>query len=430
MNLDQQFYYQMSYLKGRRDMSRRPPQPPRFPATHTGETELSDDLCDLGMPLAVALGDQAAPQRFTHSLSAVSTVAHRAAAISKYEPGDLYPIHRPSPAPRCLYTSNLYLLSGGEPLPRDLYLYHPVRHTLFALRCDPERLPAEARNAWLITLDTRRLAFKYADFAERLGRLEAGHLVAQLQACLTALGWSSRLELLSPQRLAYLPEHEQAVALLHYDPDCSPFTPHSHPSGPAALKTPFEECVRRRESGFGPNGVRPLPLKAPLEQLLQMARVGLESEGPGSAELGFGLRAVVLNVEHLPVGIYEFAHATPPRLLNAELKLDALFKDLFLGSGFSTQHCSVVWFITANVPLAFAKHGEQAYNALMLGAGRIAQRMELCAAAYGQFARPCMNYDEAGMDYHLGCAAGEAAVLCQLLVGCNRANSLSLKLDL
>lgn len=439
------FSFEMSYLKAYQDMTNLPLAPPSFKVTSGDEHLLPGHLpINLGT-LAHALKVQRWRYSRAPSLTEIAAIAHYSLGLMRYEPTDPYRIHRPVPSPRCLYASELYYLSlSSNSLPPGLYHYHPIRHSLKRTEIQPEKLTPDLYGeqcvgAWLITSITDRIAFIYGAFARRLALLEAGHVMAQIRLVSQGLGLPT---------VPYYPAHnteaglfphgeEPVVMLIHRCPGPEERTsiPAASPKYPTALERSFFECMLKRNSGHGPNGVYPAPVRLDRQQILSMVWYAMDSymrtTHTNLQALDLTVYAVVISCHDLSPGIYKYnSHTRSFELVREILVNEALFRMLFIQPGFEVGNCPVVWFITSDTPRATRAYPHDAYIRIMTQVGDVAQRLSLAAAAESLFARPSLSYDEPRVDRLLKLHISSGTAVYEVIIGKDRNRGLPIRLAL
>jgi hypothetical protein len=111
----------------------------------------------------------------------------------RYEPHNIYQVHRAVPSARCIYPIDLLLAQTGRDGKRRTYLYHPAFHGLEPLCEDvaardeggdgPGSVIAGVGRFW-------KIVRKYGDFTPFPVMLEAGMMISQLRFLRRAVGWT------------------------------------------------------------------------------------------------------------------------------------------------------------------------------------------------------------------------------------------------
>lgn len=443
---DLQFNYEMSYLKQHRSLKDLPPKEPRFKPRSGKEHALPLALAHELGSLHTVLGGHPRPASGPLGLEGLATVAHYTLGLLRYEPTDLYPLHRGAPSPRCLFASELsYVSLGGGVLPPGVYRYHPARHTLveqalpdegFLERCFAGALGGTS-GGWLLSSIFGRISFLYGRFSVRLSMLEAGHVIAQLRLMSRALGLATEVRpcFAHPELSRWLGEDEVPLALL------TSGTPLAKPEGQPEvaapprpwLETGFRQALLRRHSGHGSSGVYPVPEPVSSADVSGLAWYALdELLKDSSAEvLRLGLYMVVMNSQDAKPGVYRWKpRERELEWLRPVTPGQELARTLFTSPGFAARHCPVIAVIAADVRGALKTWGDEGYFRALAQAGQVAQRVGLAAAGRGLFARPAVSLDEAATDRLLGLHLSRETSLYTVVVGKDREHGFPIRLSL
>jgi hypothetical protein len=110
----------------------------------------------------------------------------------RYEPHNMYQVHRAVPSARCIYPIDLLLAQTGRDGKRETYLYHPPFHALEPVGEDVARDVSGDDSRILIAGLGRfwKIVRKYGDFTPFPVMLEAGMMISQLRFLRRALGWT------------------------------------------------------------------------------------------------------------------------------------------------------------------------------------------------------------------------------------------------
>lgn len=171
------------------------------PARRIGDARWSFEGFRRGRPDGV-------PGRAALDEPAVSALTHHTYGLARIElgPHASWPYHRVVPSARCFHPVELYLwlaAPAGE-LPAGCYHFDPAHHALTRLRTGgiPAALHAAAGTgragggtlALLVAaVHFRKTAFRYRDYAYRLGAQEAGMTVGNALMVAAALGLEGRV---------------------------------------------------------------------------------------------------------------------------------------------------------------------------------------------------------------------------------------------
>lgn len=112
----------------------------------------------------------------------------------RYEPGNVYQVHRAVPSARCMFPIDLLLTHVCRDGVRRTYLYHPDFHALEEVDA-PEGGEGHAVGGHTTITGIGRfwkMVRKYGDFSLFPVMLEAGMVLAQLRHLRGALGWEGR----------------------------------------------------------------------------------------------------------------------------------------------------------------------------------------------------------------------------------------------
>lgn len=120
----------------------------------------------------------------------------------RYEPGNVYQVHRAVPSARCVFPIDLLLSHVDGDGVRRTYLYHPDFHALEAIDERGTGAGHAAAGHTTITGIGRfwKMVRKYGDFSPFPVMLEAGMVLAQLRHLRGALGWKGGVADPAPMR--------------------------------------------------------------------------------------------------------------------------------------------------------------------------------------------------------------------------------------
>ena len=109
----------------------------------------------------------------------------------RYEPDNVYQVHRAVPSARCIFPIDLLLTHSGPGGVRRTYLYHPDFHALELLDASDTLGDGGTQSHTVVSGVGRfwKLVRKYGDFTPFPVMLESGMLVAQLRIMRAAMGW-------------------------------------------------------------------------------------------------------------------------------------------------------------------------------------------------------------------------------------------------
>jgi SagB-type dehydrogenase family enzyme len=136
-------------------------------------------------------------------LADLSALLHLTLGPLRYEEGTYRAFHRGVPSPRCLYPTDLYVITGPDepPLDSGVYLYHPLQHALEQRRSGAfwpylERaLGRTLSGSFAVVIGTEfsRITHIYRDFGYTLMTLEAGHATGHLLLLSRRLGYEAQM---------------------------------------------------------------------------------------------------------------------------------------------------------------------------------------------------------------------------------------------
>lgn len=387
--------FDLSYLKNAPQIRHlQPPRPP-FPAAEPRE-----------WPLPGELSARAGAHQGPWTAAYVGAAAHYTLGLSRYEPTEPYFLHRPTPAPRCLHTTDLHVTgAGGDGCPAGRARYNALRHTL-----TPSPLAGgPPGRAWSFTVHPERLAHIYGEFAVRLAVLAAGHAVEHLQVLSAHLG-----QPLAVQRGAGLGSDvlRGDAPLIHLVPGAAM----------ADAPRPTLAAMLARHSGHGPRGIDPLPGPVALATAERVAG----AVGPVPA--GVRLYAALVRVPERAPGYYAY-DPDSGTFLPVALGAPAA-RTLFKQFGFQADQCAMTFFLSADLSQPDWPDSGEPYAGALLACARAAQRLSWGAAAEGLFARPHLSHDEPGVDHALGLTTTAHSAVYAVAVGHDRDRGFPVRLHL
>lgn len=323
-----------------------------------------------------------------------------------------------------LYPCELYLAAQGvEGLPDGLFHFSVPRHALGLLRQGQILAHSPGLCAWL-TVILFRSAWKYRDRAVRYLFLDAGHLLENLDGAARSLGLSCRVTLCADKEeagglLGIDPRRERCLAEIRLlgNADRAPQSPplahadlgRASSVSPREIEYPLiaevldlDATPKGREADAPmPNGrTAPAPLlDRPFAQavLHRRSRRAYMAEPLPSGALDALAEALCGPTDGqcgLDVGFVVGGHEAAPgefRLLDREagglgasiFAVDRKrFTEACLDQAWMTKAAVLVCFFT-DPNDAEAAHGPQTLERLLIQAGRLGQRVYLCAAALG-----------------------------------------------
>ncbi|QMU70598.1 hypothetical protein [Streptacidiphilus sp. P02-A3a] len=320
-----------------------------------------------------------------------------------------WPLHRAVASARCLYPSELYLVSpdprGG---PAEVQRYDPLHH-----RLDPVRgsrgVGSPGRSRFLvITSRFARTARLYGGYAPRLCAQEAGMLLGSVHLVAAALGLRARPGLDREALLGLCdgwltPGAEHPMGYLEVGPDADaplPWVPED-----------LAGALRARHSGAAI--FDPAPVAAPKAMLDELG-----SALAGAPFSDVSCHLYLRRVDDLPPGRYGYT-GDQPHLLHAEDPVPAL-EQIGRTEGrvsLNFRAVAVTAYLSVARGPAVARHGADAFRRLHLIAGAVAHLLCVVAARHGQSARVHNGYDAAAAGRLLGLTGTDETVLFQIAVG-------------
>jgi hypothetical protein len=136
-------------------------------------------------------GKRVEPAQQFSDIERLSLLFRYLSSPMRYEPNNLYHVHRAVPSARCIYPIDLLLTQTDTDGVSRTYLYHPGFHALEALG-ESEAGGDPASSSSVVIMGVGRfwkLVRKYGDFTPFPVMLESGMLVAQLRFLRGVLGW-------------------------------------------------------------------------------------------------------------------------------------------------------------------------------------------------------------------------------------------------
>ena len=445
---------------------------------HAMLVELATDWPQLALPLGEHLVGGAVPAAQARPLDRLLVLLRHLASPLRFEPQNVYGVHRGVPSPRCQYPLRLMLLSRAAGGPR-LWRYLPEHHALEDLGLHPA-WQASLGDDELAVVGVARfwaLADKYGEFAPYPTMLEAGMAQAQLLHLGAALGWQGAAlpESALPgaallgayevgaygwrgaaggvaEDLERLPRRELRVAdewpsagLEERFPRLAPLSEVFAPAGDAGRVPASEQAtdaaaaaaavsagsadlfalMRTRHSGNDAVGMAPLlrPLPAGSRALLLArwrALTARRGRVAGEAELS----AVCAWLDADAPGVYDLAGEPLPAPAG---RLDELLQRSLPRADmrWSMAPFKAAFFLCVDPVHTRAAHGEAGLRRLHLAAGAAAQDLSLAAASLGLFARPMRMLREPVLERGLSLPG---LPVYQVLCGLNRSTNLSWEL--
>jgi SagB-type dehydrogenase family enzyme len=325
-----------------------------------------------------------------------------------------WPLHRAVASARCLYPSELYLLSpDADDRPADVYRFDPLHHQLALVRAavdgrypDPSTETGASRFL-VITSRFARTARLYGGYAPRLCAQEAGMLLGAVHLVAAALGLRTRTGL----------DHETLLELSDGWPESGAEHPMAYLEvSPAAehhnwVPADTAGALRARHSGaalFDPE-----PAAAPKAMLDELCTV--LAHAPFA---DFSCHLYLSRVTDLPSGRYLLAGGRL-RLVQAGDVVPEL-EQIGQTEGRLSMNFRAVSFtayLAVSRGAAVATYGADAFRRLHLVAGAAAHLLSVVAARHGQSARVHNGYEAATAERLLGLTGSGETVLFQIAVG-------------
>lgn len=392
----------------------------------------------------------------------------------RYEPGNVYHVHRAVPSARCVFPIDLLLSHVGRDGVRRSFLYHPDFHALEEIDGHESGAGHAAGGDTTITAIGRvwKMVRKYGDFSPFPVMLEAGMVLAQLRHLRGALGWEGGAADPVPMRrscegslefpvfsetigqpavdLARLPVEDVVLAVHEASTAGVPrfgrlplfMGLFNRPSGPAPetaapVAAPLERGLVPPDRGF----LEALRLRHSANDLVGMAPCMGGEAGllHGMANLACrigGRRARVAGEEHLDVvmlwpgrveprcGVYDGGGRL---LAGLERRQLATLLERALpspGLRYNLQaHSLLVLFLVD--PHAGAMQAPSSFRDAHMAAGALAQDWCLAAAALDRFARPVRMLQEQVLESALPV---KGQLIYSLLCGSTRATNVCAEL--
>ena len=330
-----------------------------------------------------------------------------------------WPLHRAVASARCLYPSELHLVSTSAPggqRPATVHRFDPIQHQLVLVQGDADgqspQLPYRAGSSGFLVITSRfaRTARLYGGYAPRLCAQEAGMLLGAVHLVAAALGLRARPGLDREQLLDLCdgwvePQAEHPMGYLEVGPAVDPGDRRSW------VPPDLAGALRARHSGAAIFDPEPVP--AP--------RALLDDLGAALAAApftDFSCHLLVSRVAELPAGHYRYT-GDRLRLVRSGDTVPML-EQIGQTEGRVSMNFRAVAF-TAYLAVrrgsAVTSHGEDAFRRLHLVAGAAAHLLGVVAARHGHSARVHNGYDAAAAERLLGLAGAEQTVLFQIAVG-------------
>ena len=368
-----------------------PPPPLRLEAgQHAGEAGLSDE-------------------------STLAALLHYSFGLLQHDltPGG-WPLHRAVASARCLYPSELHLVSPDhQGRPADVRRYDPLHHRLTPVRGAADRQGQGASRFLVLTSRFARTARLYGGYAPRLCAQEAGMLLGAVHLAAAALGLRARAGLDRETLLGLCDGWleagaEHPMGYLEVGPARGTAAP------PAWAPEDLAGALRARHSGAAIFDPAPVPApKAMLDEL------GAALACAPFAD--FSCHLYLSRVTGLSPGHYRYT-GDRLELVRAEDPVPALEQIGQTEGRVSLNFRAVAVTAYLAVPRgpAVAAHGADAFRRLHLVAGAAAHLLCVVAARHGQSARVHNGYDAATAERLLGLTGADETVLFQIAVGAAR----------
>jgi hypothetical protein len=392
----------------------------------------------------------------------------------RYEPNNLYHVHRAVPSARCIYPIDLLLTQADPDGLSRIYLYHPSFHALEALgESDARGDPAAASSVVIMGVGRFwKLVRKYGDFTPFPVMLESGMLVAQLRFLRGVLGWGGASADTALQRtlcagdlefpifaekihqpgfnLAALPVSDVILAvqaepaevtsqfkwlpflmdLFNKQGAASPRQPYRPPEmiEPDAIQhnRGFLETLRLRHSANDITGMAPCMNNEVglLQSFAQLSRAVSSNREPLPGEERIEVVLLWPGRVAPEAGVYDRDGRMSTSLGNQDLA-GILARSLpSPGMRYNLKaHSLIVLFVVD--PHAESMREPTAFRDAHVAAGALAQDFCLTAAALGQFARPVRMLHEQVLESALPI---KGQIIYSLLCGSSRATNVSAEL--
>lgn len=355
--------------------------------------------------------------------AAVSALAQLSCGITAVVRRTVDEFHlRANASAGALYPCELYLaVHGVEGLPDGLFHFSVQRHALGLLRRGQILADGPGLRAWLTVIPFRS-AWKYRGRAVRYLLLDAGHVLENLDGAARSLGLSCRVNLFADKGetagfLGIDPWRERGLAEIRLlgNADLAPeLPPLAHADlarastvSPREIEYPLITHaldLSTTEKDWGEDA--PLPdgravpaplLDRPFAQAVQHRRsrrsytaepmppgaldaLAVALSGPAGASCGLGVGVVVGGGETAPGGFHLLDRESGTLGASVFAVDRKKFTEACLDQAWMTKAAVLVCFFAAPDDVE-AAHGPNALKRLMIQAGRLGQRVYLCAAA-------------------------------------------------
>ncbi len=397
---------------------------------------------------AEVFAGSAAPANVPNA-AAVSALAQLACGVTAVVRRTVDEFHlRANASAGALYPCELYLAAQGvEGLPDGLFHFAVQRHALGLLRRGQILADGPGLRAWLTVIPFRS-AWKYRDRAVRYLFLDAGHVLENLDGAARALGLSCRVDISANARetaglLGIAPERERClveIELLGNADLASELPPPVHAGlarastvSPREVEYPLiTQALDLSSPGKSRDAAASLPdkrtapaplLERPFVQAVLHRRsrrsymagplpsgaldaLAVALSNPAGASCGLGVGFVVGGDESAPGGFHLLDRESGTLGASVFAVDRKKFTEACLDQAWMTKAAVLVCFFAAPDD-AEAAHGPNALKRLLIQAGRLGQRIYLCAAALGLGACGVGAFIDEDARRTLGLAASE-----------------------
>lgn len=412
----------------------------------------------------------------------LSLVLRYLAAPLRYEPENLYFVHRAVPSPRCLFPCRILVVTRTTAADAPVvYAYHPNHHALEPLgpRSRLGALLGDGNVAVIGVGQFWMLADKYGEFSPFVLSLEAGMLRAQADHLARLVGWRradsaaagkaldealdcGALEttvfaiaaIASGDDIEVGAAHRASVAtwrptaglaerfprldtLAHlFGADARPMDVQIgtrapiHGSSSARTDTAIDvlEVMRRRTSGNDKGGWAPairITDRALLDQLMHDFNALRSQRFALQGEASLSVYVALLNRSGYPIGLYDDRLQAVPLPLDERQFVRAL-QGALPSRDFRYNMAAFVLSVLIVAPAAgHAASKTPGIRDAHVAAGAVAQDFCLAAAAQDLFARPVRMFQEIELEtaWRL-----DGRLVYQILAGFNRSSNLAMEL--
>lgn len=391
------------------------------------------------------------------------------ASPMRFEPQNIYRIHRAVPSGRCLFPVDIMLFLPNSLGEMAAFLYHPNFHAIEALPpSDCSELAATSQGVIAGVARCWMIANKYGDFTPFPIMLESGMLRSQLRLLRDAVGWGGAQhdrEIARPycDGLLDFPVFAETIQALPHAVDALPTrdvvlavwneTPHDRCERPqlAELIAAFDQpggaeetppappncksaagthglldVLRLRNSGNDRHGMFPAPAEATpnlLDRLIKLSAAFRARRAGTTIEQRLEIKFVWLACTGARSGIYDRYGRLFQSIDRLHL-LSAAARSISLPLRYNFAAHQLMVLIAAD-PLDELIRAPGGARDVHLGAGALAQDITLAAAALGLFARPVRMLSEVVLESALPI---DGQLVYTLLCGAARSTNLTAEL--